>query len=234
MARRLIVNADDLGQCAGINRGIATAVDEGVVTSSSLMVRWPAAEGASAWARATPSVSIGLHLDLGEWIPVGIGWEPLYEVVDASNPTAVSNELSRQLGMFLRLIGRPPSHLDAHQHLQRDEPLRSLLLRVGERLGIPVRDVAGPIGYCGSFYGQYGAGHSYPQGITLESLLAIIDNLEDGTTELGCHPATADVDDLTSPYRTERAIELAVLTDPRLPAALAARGIQLCSFYTAG
>ena len=234
MARRLIVNADDLGQCAGINRGIATAVDEGVVTSSSLMVRWPAAEGASAWARANPSVSIGLHLDLGEWIPVGVGWEPLYEVVDASNLTAVSNELSRQLGMFLRLIGRPPTHLDAHQHLQRDEPLRSLLLRVGERLGVPVRDVAGPIGYCGSFYGQYGAGHAYPQGITLESLLAIIDGLEEGTTELGCHPATADVDDLTSPYRTERAIELAVLTDPRLPAALAARGIQLCSFYTAG
>jgi len=232
MPRRLIVNADDLGQCVGINRGIAKAVDEGIVTSSSLMVRWPAADEAAAWARATPSVSIGLHLDLGEWIPVGHGWEPLYEVVDASDSAAVHDELSRQLGMFLRLIGRPPSHLDAHQHLQRDEPLRSLLLHVGARLGVPVRGVTDTIAYSGSFYGQYGAGHPYPQGITLESLIAILDTLDDGTTELGCHPATAEVHDLGSPYCSERAVELAVLTDPRLKAALDERCIQLCSFVS--
>ncbi len=174
MTRRLIVNADDLGQSAGINRGIAAAADGGIVTSSSLMVRWPAAEQAATWARATPLVSVGLHVDLGEWVPAGHGWEPLYEVVATSDPSVVGDELSRQLGMFLRLIGRGPSHIDVHQHLQREEPLRSLLLHVGERLGVPVRGVAGGIGYRGSFYGQYGAGHPYPQGITLESLLVIL------------------------------------------------------------
>ena len=41
--RRLIVNADDLGLSAGVNRGIVEAHARGIVTSASLMVRQPAA-----------------------------------------------------------------------------------------------------------------------------------------------------------------------------------------------
>jgi len=40
--RFLIVNADDFGQSPGINRGIIKAHADGIVTSVSLMVRWPA------------------------------------------------------------------------------------------------------------------------------------------------------------------------------------------------
>ena len=43
MSRAVIVNADDFGQSAGINRGIVEAHERGIVTSASLMVRWPAA-----------------------------------------------------------------------------------------------------------------------------------------------------------------------------------------------
>ena len=42
MTRRVIVNADDFGISAGVNRGIAAAHRFGVVTSASLMVRQPA------------------------------------------------------------------------------------------------------------------------------------------------------------------------------------------------
>ena len=41
--RYLIVNADDFGQSPGINRGVIEAHENGIVTSASLMVRWPAA-----------------------------------------------------------------------------------------------------------------------------------------------------------------------------------------------
>jgi predicted glycoside hydrolase/deacetylase ChbG (UPF0249 family) len=37
--RIAIVNADDFGRTPGVNRGIARAHEEGVVTSASLMVR---------------------------------------------------------------------------------------------------------------------------------------------------------------------------------------------------
>jgi predicted glycoside hydrolase/deacetylase ChbG (UPF0249 family) len=46
-AKYLIVNADDFGQSAGINRGIIAAHEQGMVTSASLMVRWPAAHEAA-------------------------------------------------------------------------------------------------------------------------------------------------------------------------------------------
>ena len=41
--RSLIVNADDFGQSPGMNRGTIAARERGIVTSASLMVRWPAA-----------------------------------------------------------------------------------------------------------------------------------------------------------------------------------------------
>ena len=46
--RILVVNADDFGQSEGVNRGIIEAHTNGIVTSASLMVRWPAAREASA------------------------------------------------------------------------------------------------------------------------------------------------------------------------------------------
>ena len=66
MTRTLIVNADDFGRSAEINAGIVQAHRDGIVTSASLMVRWPAAVGAAAYARERPDLALGLHFDLGE------------------------------------------------------------------------------------------------------------------------------------------------------------------------
>src|SRR5207249_7492687 len=78
--RYLIVNADDFGLSPGVNRGIIKAHDQGIVTSASLMVRMPAAAEAAAYAREHPSLSVGLHCDLGEWTYRDRKWEPVYEV----------------------------------------------------------------------------------------------------------------------------------------------------------
>ena len=69
-ARRLIVNADDFGLSAGVNRGILEAHVAGVVTSASLMVNTPAFAVAAAAARQAPSLSVGLHLNLTVGAPV--------------------------------------------------------------------------------------------------------------------------------------------------------------------
>ncbi len=222
--RVLIVNADDLGQSPAINRGVAEAADGGVVTSASLMVRWPHASEAARWAEHLPSFSLGLHVDMGEWAFREGEWRAVYGVVPEGDADAVSDELSRQLGLFLRLVGRPPTHLDSHQNVHRREPLRSLLLAAADRLGVPVRGMSTSVAYCGGFYGQWGNGQPMPEAITFDSLLALLDGLEPGTTELGCHPAAAPVA-IDSMYVDERVVELATLCDARLPAALSARGI---------
>jgi predicted glycoside hydrolase/deacetylase ChbG (UPF0249 family) len=230
--RSLIVNADDFGQSPGINRGVIRAHEHGIVTSATLMVRWPAAEGAAAYAREHPDLSVGLHLDLGEWEYVADGWRSRYEVVDTDDPVAVEAEVRRQLDAFRRLLDRDPSHLDSHQHVHRHEPVRSSLRATGERLGVPVRDLTGAARYRGDFYGQDGRGWPVPGAITVDGLVRLLGELPDGVTELGCHPG--EPEDLPSTYRAERAVEVETLCDPRVAAALDDLDIRLRSFLDIG
>ena len=75
--RTLVVNADDFGRSAAINRGVMRAHERGIVTSATLMVRWPAAAPAAELARAS-ELSVGLHLDLGEWEYRDGEWRAVY------------------------------------------------------------------------------------------------------------------------------------------------------------
>src|SRR5947209_10537262 len=112
--RYLIVNADDFGQSPGVNQGIIEAHEHGIVTGASPMVRWPAAGEAASYGREHPEISVGLHLDLGEWICCDDDWIPLYEVVSLDDAGSVADEASRQLSSFCRLAGKPPTHIDSH------------------------------------------------------------------------------------------------------------------------
>ena len=228
MTRHLIVNADDFGQSPSVNRGVIEAHERGIVTSASLMVRWPAAVEAATYARARPQLSVGLHVDLGEWTFRDGAWAARYEVVPLGDAARVSEELDRQLAAFRGLLGRDPTHLDSHQHVHRDQPAREALLDRARRLGIPVRHDSPAVRYSGQFYGQTGEGEPLPEAISLDALSALLRSLRPGVTELGCHPASGD--DLDSTYRAERPRELAVLCDPRLKALIASEGIALCSF----
>ncbi len=227
--RRLIVNADDFGQSPGVNRGIIAAHERGVVTSTSLMVRWPAAAEAAAYARAHPQLAVGLHLDLAEWAYRGDGWVRLYEVVPVNDPDAVAAEVDRQLEAFRHLVGRDPTHLDSHQHVHREEPVRALVLERARGMKMPLRHFTPGVHYCGDFYGQAGKGYKVPECITVENLVRIVRGLSPGVTELGCHPGEVP-DDLDSMYRAERAAELQTLCDDRVRTALAEEGVRLCSF----
>ena len=230
-SRYLIVNADDFGQSPGINRGVIAAHERGIVTSASLMVRWPSADDAAAYARTRSDLSVGLHVDFGEWAYRDETWVPVYQVVATEDGGAVADEVARQLDRFQALVGKPPTHLDSHQHAHRNEPVRSLLQEVAERLGIPLRECDPQIRYSGAFYGQTGKGEPYPQAITVDALIAVIRALSPGITELGCHPGEPDAPDvLDSMYLTERSVELATLCDPRVRQAIEREGVMLRSF----
>lgn len=225
---RLIVNADDFGLSSGVNRGIEEAFARGIVTSASLMVRAPAAEAAARFARAHPELSLGLHLDLGEWIHEGGSWVAAYEVVPLSDARGVQAEIAAQLVRFRRLVGRPPTHLDSHQHVHLFDPVRGIVERVHARTGIPIRGLDARIRHVGGFYGQTGEGRPIDGAITVDGLMRLLDGLEPGVTELSCHPGRDD--GLDSVYARERGLEVDTLTDPRIAAHLAHRRIRLCSY----
>jgi predicted glycoside hydrolase/deacetylase ChbG (UPF0249 family) len=228
----LIVNADDFGQSPGVNRGVIEAHERGIVTSASLMVRWPAAVEAAAYGREHPELSLGLHVDLGEWAYRDGSWVPVYQVVATVDRRAVAEEVERQLAAFRRLVGRDPTHLDSHQHVHREEPVRTILIELAERLGVPLRDVTPAVRYSGDFYGQSENGYPYPEGTSPEALLGLLAALPPGITELGCHPGEGS--DLDSMYARERAEEVKALCDPRVRAAIAAGRIELRSFHDVG
>ena len=226
--RYLIVNADDFGRSPGVNRGIVEAHERGIVTSASLMVRWPAAAEAAAYGREHPNLGLGLHFDLGEWAYRDGTWVSVYEVAPADDATAVADEVAYQLGAFRRLIGRDPTHIDSHQHVHRWEPVRSVVVEVARELAVPLRGCVPRVRYCGDFYGQTGKGTPLPDAISVDGLTKILAALPPGVTELGCHPGVGD--DLDTMYRSERTQEVRALCDPRVRAAILAQRIELCSF----
>ena len=227
-ARTLIVNADDFGRSAGINAGIMRAHLEGLVTSTSLMVRWPAAATAAQLARGCPRMSLGLHLDLGESAFRDGEWRAVYEVVDATDAQAVEREARAQLERFRVLVGVDPTHVDSHQHVHRGGAVAAVVDELARPLGLPVRDRHPRIAYRGDFYGRTGTGDLLHDAITVDSLLALLRGLAPGITELGCHPGENDGADPL--YAEERELELRALCDARVRRVVRELGIALCSF----
>jgi predicted glycoside hydrolase/deacetylase ChbG (UPF0249 family) len=226
--RYLIVNADDFGQSHSVNGGIMEAHEHGIVTSASLMVRWPAAAEAAVYSRAHPDLSLGLHVDFGEWAYRDGHWVSLYQVVPFNDTAAVAEEVARQLAMFRRLVGKAPTHIDSHQHVHLCEPLRTVLTAVARELAVPLRRCSADVHYRGDFYGQTAHGAPCPDAISVGALINILGTLPPGCTELGCHPGIGD--DLDTMYCSERVEEVKVLCDPRVRTSIAAMGIELCSF----
>ena len=226
--RCLIVNADDFGQSRGVNAGVIDAHDRGIVTSASLMVRWPAAIEAVEMQRTRPSLSLGVHLDLGEWAYRDGEWVPRYEVVRLDAVEEVADEIERQVARFVELVGAPPTHIDSHQHVHLRPPVREAALAVAERIGAPLRHFTPDVRYCGEFYGQDTEGKPLHHMIEPAALKRILYGIPPGITELACHPG--HYGDVESTYRVERAIEVRTLCDQSLRKLLQSEGIVLSSF----
>jgi chitin disaccharide deacetylase len=136
--------------------------------------------------------------------------------------------VAAQLASFVSLFGRQPTHLDSHQHRHLEDPVLSVVVELGRRLGVPIRSCTPGIEYRGDFYGQSGRGDPFPEAITVDALIRLLSSLPEGVTELGCHPAAEPVEG--SSYSSERPLELEALCASRVRAAVKDEGIELRSF----
>jgi len=218
----LIVNGDDFGASRGINRGILEAHETGILTSTSLMVNSPSARDAAALSRAAPKLSVGLLFDLRI-----DGKTP----ADDSRPR-LSAELRDQLRRFRALMGRLPTHLDSHHNVHRDPAALPLFAELAQEFGLPLRgsSAARPLS---RFYGRWG-GQTHPEQISVESLARMLrTELDEGITELICHPGYVDANFQTS-YSAEREVELRTLCDPAIRRIITEQPIQLISHQEVG
>ena len=245
--RRLIVNADDLGRTAGINRGIFEAHRRGVVTSATMMVNYPSALAVPALSAANPGMSIGLHLALtggeptlpADRVPTLVDeagrLPPKPDGLGAAASGEVLEEARAQLARFRQIMKRDPTHFDSHHHSHREVPsVLDALVALGRETGLPVRAASPEVGErlrregiptTDAFVEEF-----FDEAVTLDVLLRIVDAVF-GTTELMCHPAVVDEElRSTSSYAEPRTRELAVLTDGRVREAIGRAGVQLIHF----
>jgi hopanoid biosynthesis associated protein HpnK len=162
--RRLIVNADDFGFTAGVNRAIAEAHQHGIVTSTTLMANGRAFEDAVIVAKTVPRLSVGCHVVLIDGEPV-LGAEQLPSIASRNSGGVrfrdglklfaaralagrldageIENEASAQIHK-IQAAGVNVSHIDTHKHTHLFPEVLRPLLRAARTCG--VRAVRNPFG----------------------------------------------------------------------------------------
>jgi predicted glycoside hydrolase/deacetylase ChbG (UPF0249 family) len=244
--KRLIVNADDFGRTEGVNSGILEAHERGLVTSTTTMVAWPAAEAGLVAASQYPRLGVGLHVALtggpsllaADRLPGLVGDDGQLprrpEGLTGVPADVLREEILAQLDRFQRLAGRLPTHLDTHHHSHEVPAVLDALVPIAVEHGLPVRGLPGPVACRLAAAKIPQPDHFedafYAEGATLPGLLRILETLPEGATELMCHPAHVDDALGTSSYAVERQRELEVLTSADARHAIERLGIELVSF----
>jgi hopanoid biosynthesis associated protein HpnK len=151
---RLILNADDFGLTAGVNRAVAELHRAGALTSATLMARADATDEAIAIARATPTLGVGCHVVLVDGEPV-LPAQALPMLVDQCTgrfqPTSgafvqrlftgrirsaeIEAETAAQIAL-LQSGGVALTHIDTHKHVHLFPAVLRPVLRAARAAGI--------------------------------------------------------------------------------------------------
>jgi hopanoid biosynthesis associated protein HpnK len=163
--RRLIVNADDFGFTAGVNRAIVEAHTRGIVTSSTLMANGRAFDDAVGLAKTVPRLSVGCHVVLIDGEPVldalhlptlavadsggarfrdGLTFFAARALAGRLDPGEIEAEARAQIRK-LQAAGIDVSHVDTHKHTHLFPAVLRPLLRATRACGVhAVRNPFGP------------------------------------------------------------------------------------------
>ena len=154
--RRLIVSGDDFGVAREVNAGIARAHRDGVLGAASLMVTGDAAAEAVALARATPDLSVGLHLVLAQArpaappaeipslvaasgafhdAPIATGLRYAWAWAAGRGRRELRREVEAQLAAFAA-TGLPLGHLDGHLNMHLHPMVLPILVELAPQWGI--------------------------------------------------------------------------------------------------
>jgi chitin disaccharide deacetylase len=143
---RFILNADDMGHRAEVDAAIRVGLQQGWLTSVSVMATGPTFRDAVSLLAEHPGVSVGVHLDLSEhrpltpvpslraWLTDG-RFGPACRGATAAELPDVRDEWSAQVQAVVD-TGLQPDHLDSHQHLHYQPVLLRALQSVRRRFGI--------------------------------------------------------------------------------------------------
>lgn len=141
MTRTLALCADDYGLGAAVDQGILHLLRRARLQAVSCLSSGPDwAADAAALRDASGTASIGLHFNLTEGRPMsramrarharwpGLGRTLLQAHLARLPAQGIADELRAQLDAFAAAFGRPPAHIDGHQHVHHLPGVRDVLL----------------------------------------------------------------------------------------------------------
>jgi len=157
-ARLLIIHADDLGMSHSVNRASFEALEQGWISSASILVPCPWFPEVVRFARAHPDADLGIHLALTSewttfrWRPLSAaesvpslldqdGYLPLVEstVGQRARPDEAEKELRAQIALA-RAAGIRITHLDSHMNsLNETGPLHEVYRKLARESAVPIR-----------------------------------------------------------------------------------------------
>jgi chitin disaccharide deacetylase len=157
--RRLIINADDFGLTAGVNRAIVEAHEHGIVTSTTLMANGQAFADAVGLARSRPRLRVGCHIVLVDGVPL-LDQTEVRSLLDRGGDSSGSPHFRTGIASFgarallgrlaeneieaeataqirkLQAAGIPVTHVDAHKHTHLFPRVLRPLLRAAASCGV--------------------------------------------------------------------------------------------------
>jgi len=154
----LIVNGDDVGMSHAANEASIKAMEEGLMTSGTIMVPCPWFPEIAAYARENPEADFGLHLThtsewkTYKWGPVsskdkvpglvteeGYFWPETINVYQHSTPEEVKIEAKAQIDKALA-AGIDVTHLDSHMGvLQYNPEYHKVYHELAVEYNLPIR-----------------------------------------------------------------------------------------------
>ncbi len=242
----LIVVADDFGLSPEVDAGILDAVQAGAVTTVDMFVNPPCRPDPGA-IEAT-GAALGLHLNLTHGAPCSAPSD-VPSLVDSARrfpgqrdalfPRLVASqarhEWLRQLDRFRELAGHEPRHLSVHKHLHRDDlRLFALAAELAHRCGASLRTLTPAMRdacrACGALTTDHFIGDVRPAPYwTPARLREKLATLEDGTTELMCHPGRGVKPIAHLWYLGERDVERETFCSPETRTLLARLRLVPCA-----
>lgn len=232
MIKRLIINADDLGMTPLITKGIIDGHQDGLITSTTVLMNSPYTKDALEAVKHL-DIGVGVHLNVTFLSPLTKGKSFLinerfkkpheYEHINIDSEE-LYEEWKAQIDLFIKMTGHKPTHLDTHHNIH--DYYHDVYRRLSRKYDLPVRELNHVVN-------DYEIVKLIPFKDTLcqlEDFINICENNE-GTIEIMTHSGYCDQElkDLSS-YSTGREKELSFWKDPHVKDYLLNHDIELISF----